>query len=220
MDAITSFFRVNLYDLARECYKLLGGRTSRRDYWMFVLAQLALNFGVLLVMVLVAFIPGIGPIIAGILYFAMFVVGLLLAFPNVVLAVRRMHDADMSGWFVLLCLILVGYILLAFKGTQGPNRFGPEPVPSVPQGGYPQGYGQLPPQGGYGQPQGPSPQGYGQPQGPPPQGYGQPQGPPPQGYGQPQGPPPQGYGQPQGPPAAGGGPSLNKGGPGGTTGGQ
>ncbi|MDR1039156.1 MAG: DUF805 domain-containing protein [Deltaproteobacteria bacterium] len=155
MDAIVSFFKLNLYDLAVECYRLLGGRTSRRDYWMFVLAQIVLNFAAMVVGVLLSLIPGIGNFVAVLIFIAVYAVNILLALPNLVLAVRRMHDADMSGWFVLLCCILVGYILLAFGGTPGPNRYGPQPVgltPPAPPLGYgqqPQGYGA--PQPGYGQ---------------------------------------------------------------------
>ncbi|MDR2611597.1 MAG: DUF805 domain-containing protein [Deltaproteobacteria bacterium] len=159
MDAIIAFFRNNLYDLALECYRLLGGRTSRRDFWMYILAQILLMFGVWILAFLVALVPGVGPIVSGILVIALVVVNILLYFPNFVLAVRRLHDADMSGWFILLCLILVGYILLALRGTPGPNRFGPAPVPAPPAG--------------YGPPMGP---GYGGPT--PPPGYGGPTPPP------------------------------------------
>jgi uncharacterized membrane protein YhaH (DUF805 family) len=46
--------------------------------------------------------------------------------------VRRFHDQDKSGWFVLLNLIpyIGGIIVLVFmclEGTRGPNRFGPDP---------------------------------------------------------------------------------------------
>jgi uncharacterized membrane protein YhaH (DUF805 family) len=46
--------------------------------------------------------------------------------------VRRFHDQDKSGWFVLLSLIpfLGAIIVLVFmflEGTKGPNRFGPDP---------------------------------------------------------------------------------------------
>lgn len=54
---------------------------------------------------------------------------------GVILAVRRAHDIDLSGWFVLIELIpVVGLIFalyLAFKkGTPGANRFGPNPLES------------------------------------------------------------------------------------------
>jgi len=51
--------------------------------------------------------------------------------PNLSVTVRRLHDVDKSGWFILLGLIpLVGFYLLYLycqPGTNGPNRFGPDP---------------------------------------------------------------------------------------------
>jgi uncharacterized membrane protein YhaH (DUF805 family) len=43
--------------------------------------------------------------------------------------VRRLHDTDKSGWWVLIQLIpIVGWIIIivfmASKGTAGDNRFG------------------------------------------------------------------------------------------------
>ena len=59
-------------------------------------------------------------------------VALGLIIPGIAVTVRRLHDTDRSGWFVLLALIpLVGAILLLVfyctEGTRGPNRFGPDP---------------------------------------------------------------------------------------------
>ena len=52
---------------------------------------------------------------------------------GVALAVKRVHDRDRSGWFMLVCLIpLVGlwFIVetLFLKGTDGTNRFGADPL--------------------------------------------------------------------------------------------
>ena len=59
---------------------------------------------------------------------------LLLAviIPGIAVQVRRFHDQDKSGWFVLLALIpFVGSIavlvFMCLEGTKGPNRFGPDP---------------------------------------------------------------------------------------------
>ncbi|MDR1038178.1 MAG: DUF805 domain-containing protein [Deltaproteobacteria bacterium] len=147
MNSFVSFFKLNLYDLAVESYRLLGGRTSRRDYWMYVLAQILVSLIVGVVALILANIPTLGPVLSVILVVVLYAIGLLLMFPNLVLSVRRLHDADMSGWWVLLCGILVGYILLALGGTPGPNRFGPSPA-SGPAPYPPLGYGQ----GGYGAP--------------------------------------------------------------------
>ena len=64
--------------------------------------------------------------------------GLLILFvlgsfvPALAVQVRRFHDQDKSGWFVLLSLIpyIGGIIVLVFmclEGTRGPNRFGADP---------------------------------------------------------------------------------------------
>lgn len=52
--------------------------------------------------------------------------------PSLAVQVRRFHDQDKSGWFVLLALIpfVGGLVLLVFnclEGTRGPNRYGPDP---------------------------------------------------------------------------------------------
>jgi uncharacterized membrane protein YhaH (DUF805 family) len=58
--------------------------------------------------------------------------GLIIFIPNLAVTIRRLHDQDKSGWFILLGLIpLVGAIILLvfyfLEGTRGPNRFGPDP---------------------------------------------------------------------------------------------
>ncbi len=54
---------------------------------------------------------------------------------NLFIAIKRLHDLDMSGWWVLLFLVpllnvLFGLYLLFAPGTDGPNRFGPPPPPN------------------------------------------------------------------------------------------
>jgi uncharacterized membrane protein YhaH (DUF805 family) len=62
---------------------------------------------------------------------------LALLVPSIAVGVRRFHDQDKSGWFLLLALIPVvgGLIVLVFMclpGTSGPNRFGPDPLGTDP----------------------------------------------------------------------------------------
>jgi uncharacterized membrane protein YhaH (DUF805 family) len=54
---------------------------------------------------------------------------LAVLLPGIAIGVRRLHDLDRSGWWLLIFLIpLIGPIILLIwfctKGTEGPNRFG------------------------------------------------------------------------------------------------
>lgn len=158
------------------------------------------------------------------------VFGLLSLIPLVWISlagqVKRWHDRDKSGWFVLVNFIPFIGVIWAFvetgflRGTMGPNRFGPDPLGGTAQwqqqGMPPQQWQQQGPPQQWQQPPGQwqqPPQQQPQWQPPPQQGWQPPpqQGwqAPPQGYPPPQNPgaPPPGYGQPpQPPPGQWGGP--------------
>lgn len=62
-------------------------------------------------------------------------VTLLCLYVSFVLAIKRAHDRNRSGWFVLLYLVPLVQLwptieLLFFRGTVGPNRFGAVPPTS------------------------------------------------------------------------------------------
>jgi uncharacterized membrane protein YhaH (DUF805 family) len=49
------------------------------------------------------------------------------------ITIKRLHDVDMPDWIFLLFLvpganIILGLYLLFKKGTQGPNKYGPDPL--------------------------------------------------------------------------------------------
>jgi uncharacterized membrane protein YhaH (DUF805 family) len=53
--------------------------------------------------------------------------------PSIAVAVRRLHDLDRSGWWILLIFLpLIGAVVLIVwyctRGTEGPNQFGPDPL--------------------------------------------------------------------------------------------
>lgn len=70
---------------------------------------------------------GIVGIIVLIIYIAMI-------WPSVALGVKRFHDRDKSGWWVLISLVpIIGglwYLIECgfLEGTKGPNKFGPDPL--------------------------------------------------------------------------------------------
>ena len=64
---------------------------------------------------------------------------LALLWPSIALGIKRAHDRDHSGWYLLLMLIpfvnlWVIIELGCLAGTPGANRFGPDPLPSAKPG--------------------------------------------------------------------------------------
>ena len=67
------------------------------------------------------------------------IVSLALILPGIAVSVRRLHDIDRTGWWVLLGFIpVIGTLWLIYwacqPGTSGPNRFGPDPMPALGMG--------------------------------------------------------------------------------------
>ena len=95
-------------------YAVFSGRASRSEYWYFGLFTFLAVFGV-------SFLGfALLPIGAADALGTIAQVALLL--PGIAVGVRRMHDLDLSGWFLLIPLY--NFVLLVSPGTDGPNRFG------------------------------------------------------------------------------------------------
>ena len=107
-------------------YVNFSGRAQRSAYWHWTLfAFLASIVGGILDGILFGFRPeGVNIIQA--------IVGLALLLPGIAIAIRRLHDLDRTGWWFLIAFTGIGVILLivwfCWKGTEGPNRFGPDPL--------------------------------------------------------------------------------------------
>ena len=68
----------------------------------------------------------IGVLVLVVVYLLVFLI------PGIAVQVRRFHDQDKSGWFILLGFIpyigsLIIFVFMCLEGTRGPNRFGPDP---------------------------------------------------------------------------------------------
>ncbi len=102
------------------------GRASRSAYWWFLLFQ-----GVVFAVVAIASTPLAGNKGASLAIAIISSLPLLyLEMATLALWVRRLHDTDRSGWWILILIVpYVGAItLLIFtllKGTPGPNRYQP-----------------------------------------------------------------------------------------------
>ena len=113
-------------------YADFQGRSQRKEYWMFALGV----FIAAIVLSIIESILGLKGMVAGIYGPLTLLLILALIVPGIAVQVRRFHDQDKSGWFVLIGLIplIGGIIVLVFmclEGTRGPNRFGADPKGSV-----------------------------------------------------------------------------------------
>jgi uncharacterized membrane protein YhaH (DUF805 family) len=109
-------------------YADFEGRSRRKEYWMFVLGLVIVAVAVTLIELLLGLEGSVagsyGPLTL-LLFLAVFI-------PGIAVQVRRFHDQDKSGWFVLIGLIpfigsLIVFVFMLLEGTRGPNRFGPDP---------------------------------------------------------------------------------------------
>ncbi|MBN3817827.1 DUF805 domain-containing protein [Paraburkholderia sp. Se-20369] len=110
-------------------YARFEGRARRAEYWYFAL----LTFFVSLACQLVTLVGRNANTIALLLSIVALLVSLALIVPSLSVTVRRLHDVNRSGWFLLIALIpIVGGIILfvwmCSRGNAGPNRFGPDPL--------------------------------------------------------------------------------------------
>ncbi len=98
------------------------GRINRQRYWAYVLVAIG-----------VAFVAGM---IGGVLGTKIIgnLVSLAMLYPGICVSIKRWHDRDKSGWWVLINLIpVIGWIwsfieVGCLKGTDGPNKFGADPL--------------------------------------------------------------------------------------------
>ena len=105
------------------------GRSPRREYWLFVAQFL---FGIFLIGALTDLIEGAtggGWEVADI---ALLLFALASMPVGLAVAVRRLHDHDKAGWFVLLYFVpligpLIFLVMMLLPGTDGWNGYGDDP---------------------------------------------------------------------------------------------
>jgi uncharacterized membrane protein YhaH (DUF805 family) len=108
---------MNWYLEALKKYAVFEGRARRKEYWIFTLFNVIIVF--LLVFVAVLFLGQEAGSIVNFLY------SLAVLIPSIAVGVRRMHDTDHSGWWILLPIV---NLVFAVQDSQpGSNRFGQNP---------------------------------------------------------------------------------------------
>ncbi len=103
---------VNAISACLNKYAVFTGRATRSEYWYFVLF-------LIIVAILSNFISLLmGSDLAGL------IIQVIFWIPSLSVSIRRMHDVDKSGWFILVPIY--SFILTVSPSTVGPNRFGPQ----------------------------------------------------------------------------------------------
>jgi uncharacterized membrane protein YhaH (DUF805 family) len=110
-------------------YVGFAGRARRSEYWWYVLFTVLV--GIVASILDMAFGTDFDGSVTSSGLFGL-IANLALLLPSLAVGVRRLHDTDRSGWWLLIGLIpFIGLIvLLVFfvqDGTPAENRFGPSP---------------------------------------------------------------------------------------------
>lgn len=123
------------------------GRVNRRAYWGFYLFYSAIGLGFFYVLqqdlLKAELTPGMNPdefarAMGGMRFGWLNLVNLVLLWPSIAVGVKRLHDRNYSGWFLLVLFVpLVQLwpivVMLFLRGTEGDNRFGPDPLAGRPR---------------------------------------------------------------------------------------
>jgi len=98
-------------------YANFSGRAMRSEYWWWTLFSVIVS----IVLSLIDSMLGIQLLQP--------IWGLATLLPSIGVGVRRLHDLDKSGWWLLIALTGIGAFVLIYwfcqPGTPGDNQFGP-----------------------------------------------------------------------------------------------
>jgi len=99
------------------------GRASRKEFWYFMLFNFLIHLSVSMYSGMIGSEAFLG--IANALIFV------ILFIPRLAVSVRRLHDTNKSGWFMLFALFppawIVLFIFYLLRSEQRENKYGPHP---------------------------------------------------------------------------------------------
>ena len=126
-EGLTREKNMNWYLEVLRKYAVFDGRARRKEYWYFALFSTIISI-VLAVIDGVAgtFMAEVGIGLLGGIY------TLAVLIPSIAVGVRRLHDTDRSGWWLLIALIpiigaIVLFVFVVRDSTPGENQYGSNP---------------------------------------------------------------------------------------------
>jgi uncharacterized membrane protein YhaH (DUF805 family) len=136
-------------------YAEFSGRSRRKEYWMYFLFLIIVGF----VLGLIEGVMGLQQTVAGIYGPLSLLFALATFIPSLAVGIRRLHDTERSGWWILLPILpyalsiamlfsgnlpmagifgfvalglaIVLLVFMVLDGTKGPNKYGPDPKGGV-----------------------------------------------------------------------------------------
>jgi uncharacterized membrane protein YhaH (DUF805 family) len=110
-------------------YAKFDGRAPRSEYWWFQLFNLLFVLGAYAVMIALVAVTRSYAVL-GVAILALGVYAIVSLIPSLAVTVRRLHDTEKSGWWLLIALVpyvgaLILLIFMVLPSSLGFNRFGP-----------------------------------------------------------------------------------------------
>ncbi len=113
---------MNHFINALKNYAVIKGHSRKSEFWYFMLFTFIIERSVGLTEYFLGFSEAI---IGG---FVTRIVEFVLLLPSITVAIRRMHDLNLSGWYMLVPIYSI--VLTLTKGDNGPNEYGDDPKSS------------------------------------------------------------------------------------------
>ena len=120
---------MNFFEAIKSCfvrYTDFSGRSIRSEYWNYAVFIIVLSF----------VFDYLDSKIAGVPYWEYtdwygaltIILTIVTTIPSLAVSVRRLHDVNKSGWWLLIAFTVIGLIPLIYwackKGDETENRFG------------------------------------------------------------------------------------------------
>lgn len=124
----------------KDLFFSFNGRINRAKFWLGNVALIVV-YTILMVVGGAGMMAGFDPNNPqassggmGVMGIVILIVYIAMIWPSLAIGIKRWHDRDKSGWWVLIAFVpIIGglwYLIECgfLEGTKGPNKYGPDPL--------------------------------------------------------------------------------------------
>jgi len=117
---------MNWYLAVLKKYADFEGRARRKEYWMFILFNILISFVIGILGAIIGETGGLITVSLSGLY------SLFIFIPSIAVTVRRLHDTNRTGWWILISLIpffgaVILFIFMILDSDPNANAYGENP---------------------------------------------------------------------------------------------